>query len=87
MDTLHIGGVADGETSDLPENVMTGRHSFKLSRDFLSDPLHHHDYVRRVLTVRRDNGTVEVQEVMVWDKLSEAEVKALIEARLNVQIV
>lgn len=39
MDTLHIGGVADGESADLPENVMTGRHSFKLSRDFLSDPL------------------------------------------------
>ena len=87
MDTLHIGGVADREISDLPETVTTGRHSFRRSGDSLADPLLHHDYTRRVFTVRRQNSAVEQQEAMVWDQLPDAEIKALLEAQLNVQIV
>lgn len=37
MEVLRIGSVADNETLDLPENVMKGRQSFKLSSDFPQD--------------------------------------------------
>ncbi|WP_257820107.1 hypothetical protein [Burkholderia glumae] len=53
MEILFIGGVADGETYDLPGNVMTSRHSFKLSGDFASDSLRHHDYERQVFVGMR----------------------------------
>lgn len=86
MDILHIGGMADGVTLDLPGNVMASRQSFKLVKDFPADPLRHHDYERQIFMVRSIDGVVKGIELMVWDKLPKAAVETLIEARLKAQV-
>ncbi|WP_157661297.1 hypothetical protein [Burkholderia ubonensis] len=87
MEILFIGGVADGETYDLPGNVMTSRHSFKLSGDFASDALRHHDYKRQVFVVRRDGGSDEGAQFMVWSGLPKNAIDPLVEARAKVKVV
>lgn len=86
MEILHIGGVADGETRELPGNVMAGRHSFKYIGDFDADPLRHHDYERQVFSIREADGEIKGLQVMVWNGLPKAVIPALIEARLKVRI-
>lgn len=87
MDVLHIGGVADGETMDLPGNVMAGRQSFKLAGDFPADPLRHHDYERQIFMARNEDGVESGLQVMVWVGLPKSAINVLIEARLKVKVV
>ncbi len=83
MKILHIGGIADGESHDLHDNVGAGRQSFKRSTDFPGDPLLHHDYVRRMFTLCLDEKHSEERELMVWNGLADHEAAALVGARLG----
>ncbi|MGF6995532.1 hypothetical protein [Paraburkholderia sp. GAS32] len=88
MEILFIGGVADGETYDLPGNLMQSRHSFKLSGDFASDSLRHHDYERQVFVVRRRHAEEdEGAQFMVWNGLPKSAVDTLVAARAGVKVV
>lgn len=87
METLHIGGVADGEMLDIAGNVMSSRHSFKLSTEVSSDPLRHHDYQRQVFMVKREGADEEGFQAMVWDQLSGDAANALIEFRIKAKVV
>lgn len=88
MDILHIGGAADASTMDLPENVMSARHSFKLVGDFPSDALHHHDYNREIYLLEQSGDQPEEGvQLMVWEKLPKAAVPVLIETRLGRKVV
>lgn len=87
MGILFIGGVADGETYDLPGNVMTSRHSFKLSGDFPSDSLRHHDYERQVFEVSHDGSSNEGAQFMVWNGLPKTAIATMVEARAKVKVV
>lgn len=87
MEILFIGGVADGETYDLPANVMKSRHSFKLSGDPPSDSLRHHDYERQVFVVRRHAVEDEEEQFMVWNGLPRSVVDDLVQARAGVKVV
>lgn len=88
MGILFIGGVADGETYDLPGNVMKSRHSFKLAGDFASDSLRHHDYERQVFVVRRPHAEEdEGAQFMVWSGLPKSAVETLVAARAGVEVV
>ena len=88
MKVLHIGGVADGESWDLNENVVAGRQSFKLSRDFPMDSLRHHDYNREIFLLEQNGELPEdAVQLMVWDDLPRSAVIALIEARLGRKVV
>lgn len=53
MEILHIGGIADQSTMDLPETVLASRHSFKPEGDFASATLVHHDYERTFFLVEQ----------------------------------
>ena len=88
MDILHIDGAADASTIDLPGNVMSVRHSFKLVGDFPSDALHHHDYNREIdLLEQNGDQPEEGVQLMVWEKLPKTAVPVLIEARLGRKVV
>jgi len=88
MEILFIGGVADGETFDLPGNAMKSRHSFKLSGDFPSDLLRHHDYERQVFVVRRRHAVEDAEETyMVWNELPRSVVDDLVQARAGAKVV
>lgn len=88
MTVMFIGGVADGETYDLPDHVETARHSFKLSGDFPSDSLCHHDYERQVFVVRRRQAVKDEEEqFMVWIGLPRSVVDDLVQARAGVKVI
>ena len=88
MTVMFIGGVADGDTFDLPDHAATSRHSFKLSGDFPSDSLRHHDYERQVFVVRRRHAVEdEEQPFMVWNELPRSVVNDLVQARAGVKVV
>jgi hypothetical protein len=88
MDILHIGGAADGDTLDLPGNVMSARHSFKLNGDFPMDALRHHDYNREIfLLEKNDDQPEQGVQLMVWEELPKSAVIVLIEARLGRKVV
>lgn len=88
MNILHIGGVADGETLDLSSNVMSGRHSFKLSGDFPADALRYHDYKREIFFLEKSADKAEEGvQLMVWEGLPQPAVVALVEARLGRKVV
>ncbi len=88
MNILHIGGVADGETFDLPGNVMSGRQSFKLSGDYPTDALRHHDYNREIFLLEKSGDkTDEGVQLMVWEGLPKPAIVALVEARLGRRVV
>lgn len=87
MKTLHVGGVADAELLDLHDNVLSGRHSFRLSTDLPAEPLRHHDYTRHVFEMRAADGRIERRELMVWDRLSDQEASALVAARFQQFVV
>lgn len=53
MDILHIGGIADKSTINLPESVKASRHSFKAEGDFPTDVLQHDDYERQSFSVEQ----------------------------------
>jgi len=83
MKISHIGGVADGESVELHDNVLSGQQSFKLSTDFPADPVRHHHYTRHRFELRGDDGQSEQRELMVWDGLTREEAAALVGARLQ----
>lgn len=88
MEILFIGGVADGETYDIPGNLMQSRHSFKRSGDCASDALRHHDYERQVFVVRRHHAEEdEGAQFMVWNGLPKSAVDTLVEARAGVKVI
>lgn len=87
MDTLHIGGVADGELHDITPNVVAGRQSFKYRNDFPSDHLRHDNYARKCINVRDRDGTVRLIELMVLVGMKDQEVVASVEAKLNVVVL
>jgi hypothetical protein len=88
MEILFIGGVVDGETYDLPGNVMRSRHSFKLSVDSASDLLRHHDYERQVFVVRRRHAEEDEEaQFMVWNGLPKSAVDPLVAARAGVKVI
>jgi len=53
MKVLHIGGIADQSTMELPETVLASRHSFKPDGDLVSEELVHHDYERNFFLVEQ----------------------------------
>jgi hypothetical protein len=53
MEILHIGGIADKGTMNLPESVKASRHSFKPDSDFPSDVLRHDDYERKYFLIEQ----------------------------------
>lgn len=87
MQVLYVGGVADGEHYEHSDNVRTARHSFKLSGDFPSDDLRHHDYSRHFFTIKNDDETTEIAPVMVWNDLPTKSMSALVEERLHAKIM
>jgi len=84
METLHIGGVADKSTMNLPESVKASRHSFKLEGDFPSDRLHHDDYERQFFVVEQayPEHPLRVQ-VMVHVEMPESVACVLVGAHFN----
>lgn len=88
MEILFIGGVADGETFDVPNSARSSRHSFKLVGDFPADALRHHDYERRTLVIRRRHAEEdEDAEFMVRSSLPKDAVDKLVEAHLGVKVI
>lgn len=87
MRVLHIGGVADGESTEVDVNVTSELHSFKKTEDFVDEPSRRNIYELRKFMVKDKDGVETSIEAMVWDELDKDEVRARIERRLNVQIV
>jgi len=83
MKISHIGGVADGESVELHDNVLSGQQLFKRSTDFPSDHIRQHDYIRHRFELRGDDGQIEHRELMVWDGLTREEAAALVGARFQ----
>lgn len=84
MEILHIGGVADKSTMNLPEFVMASRHSFRLESDCPTDDLHHHDYERQYFLVEQAYPEPRLKvSVMVHVGMPESVARVLVGAHFG----
>jgi len=84
MEILHIGGVADKSTMNLPDSVKACRYSFKLESDYPTEELHHHDYERQYFLVEQTYPEPRLKvQVMIHVGIPEAVARVLVGAHFS----
>lgn len=84
MDILHIGGIADKSTMNLPESVKASRHSFKAECDFPTDVLEHDDYERQTFSVEQPHPAPRrIVQVMIQAGMPESVASVLVGAHFG----